>query len=137
MNMVVSTFDVVSWSWGVGETFEAGTCPARLAQFVGDKADKHAKWRPEAMLIVGFDGNSLKKVPGYVNALSVKQRLVLENNSDVYLDSNLGLRCTTECISTAMQIVLLVPDANGDYDLSAARAKVRHCHLCFCPEPEP
>ena len=66
MNMVVS----MTWSWGVGETFEAGTCPARLAQFVGDKADKHAKWRPEAVLIVGFDGNSLMKVPGYVNVLS-------------------------------------------------------------------
>ena len=45
---------------------------------------------------------------------------MLEENTDVYVDS-----CSTESVGTAMHIVLLVPDANGDYDLDKARALVR------------
>ena len=115
----------MTWSWGKGETFEAGTVAARLVRFVGDDEDEHRQWRPDALLISGFDGKSLLQVPGCERVLEEKQLRVLVDNTDVYVDSNLGLKCSTESVGMAMQIVLLVPDANGDYNLKEARALVR------------
>ena len=51
-------------------------------------------------------------------------REILEENPDVCCDSNNGGMDTISTIGKDIQVILLVPDAEGMYNLEAARAQV-------------
>ena len=121
----VGVFSAAAWSWGtVGEgTFLSGIVPVRLAGYEPIKGDKFGKSRAPAKYIYGWDGKSLSHVQNY-SVIPEKIRKILEENDDVFVESNLAIKDTPNTVGQDLQIIPLVPDHAGNYDLAVARAHV-------------
>ena len=108
---------------GDGNSFSAGTLPARLAGLQRVPGDELGEYRSYASLLWGYDHETIKDVPAYTDVVPEDVRDILANNKDVFIESNLGLECEAECITGNVQIIPLIRAGDGTFDLAAARAQ--------------
>ena len=67
----------------------------------------------------------LKRFPGYEDAIPANARLLMQTNPDVLLETNDGVSVNADsAMDGGVQVIPLIPDQDGAYDLEAARAKV-------------
>jgi len=118
-------FATIAWCAGQAETFEFGTGVARIARFHGKEGDKHGAHRADVEMTWLYNCEWLKRFPGYEDAIPANARLLMQTNPDVLLETNDGVSVNADsAMDGGVQVIPLIPDQDGAYDLEAARAKV-------------
>ena len=116
-------FVLGAWSQGAGSSFTSGELPARLAGIVKNPGVPLGAFRTWALMIWTYNGATLQYIPGYEDHVPDDLRVILRREPDVMCESNLALEADAECITDDCEIIPLRRNANGEFDLVAARAK--------------
>jgi hypothetical protein len=117
-------FGTVMWSAGDGGSFECGKGFARLARIYGKEDDQYGAHRPDIEMLWLYDSKWLARFNGY-DKIPANLRVILETNADVLLETNEGVSVNAEsAVDGGVQVIALVPDDDGHFDLDAARAQI-------------
>ena len=118
-------FATVAWSAGDSSNFQYGTGFARMARIHGKEGDTYGAYRPDIEMVWMCDATWLKRFPGYGAKIPATVRLMLEAESDVLFETNDGVSVNADsAVDGGVQVIGLVPDESGAYDLEAARAQI-------------
>ena len=118
-------FATVAWSAGSAGSFECGQGFARVARLYGKDGDEHASYRPDIEMVWCYHADWLCRFPGWENAIPPHVRHLLETHPDVLLETNDGVSVNADsAVDGGVQVIALIPDEEGAYDLDAARAKI-------------
>jgi len=124
-----NVFGRFAWSWGAlkANTFQAGKDAARLAATFGWARDPMGEYRMSVEIIWSFRYATLLNIPGAQQVLGPKVWAILETYPDlVIVESNLGTVEEFASYAGDLAIVLLHPEANGEYDVPKVQAA--HVH---------
>ena len=124
-----NVFGAFAWSWGAIKdgTFMAGKDAARLAAVFGWSQDPHGDYRMNVEVIWTFRYDTLRNIPDAEEVLGPKVWNVLRQYPDlVIVESNLGTVEEFSAYAGDVAIIMLHPDAEGEYDVPNILQNVKH-----------